>query len=979
MSARVDLHGQGITGTTYYIDSSGGNDSNSGTSPGSAWRSLAKIRSSSFSPGDGVLLRRGRSWSEELLINSSGTAATPIIVGTYGSGNSPVILSLLARQDHVIYENIIVDHQKRSGDAVRIQGAKHNTFREMTVRNGITDGIDGDKADNVLIENCEVHHFLAGSFSSQVDAHGIVFTDTRGIVIRGTEVHHVSGDLFTTDPDRDTNTPDNILIEDCLLWTGPLAQNFNSGWRSGQSPGENAIDTKMVTTNWNAVPRMRITVKNTVAHGFFRNGFIGNRAAFNMKEKIEAVFDGVTVFDSEIAFRLRGTRGNANVTIRNAVIYDCEKGIRAEDNLANLVVNNSTFGESINQTLQLAQVSNGTNSWDWRNNAFFGAVPAIVGSPTNLPAGSIDFVNSAGNDYHLRTSSSLIDRGTTIASVTTDRDGVARSNPYDVGAYKFTGSGTQQPPAPSRLSAVVLSSSAIRLNWSDNSTDEIRFRIERKKGGLPFSEIATVSANTIRYDDTGLEAGTTYSYRVRAENSAGTSSYSNTVTRITDSESVTLPVVLQGRNLPESVSVNLHVDKPSGAEGIAKMTMIVFDADNSNEGTLEINGNAPIQLFGEQGTWRNDRKTLAISFDTPTEWWLDGMNTLRFSHTRSGGFRVDSAWVEFDNVSTGFPVVLQGRNLPEETTTSLQISKPSGTTGTAILTLTVFDPDASDEGELEINGNGPIALFGDQGTWKNDRKTISIALNTPTAWWINGMNVLRFVHTRTGGYRVENAMVEFGETSLAEIVSVKSSRSPQPSSIDSLSNSNEDAAESANVDQSASSYDPVFSTVYEDAEDSSITGWFQYNGGTVKNIIGGANGSLRAIEINGDIGNDVFRLANEDGSDWNNETQFFFEFSIALNQPGSGAIYVQLDTSLGTKYLIYSDHDMVETNDPDLIYVNIGDISDGQWHTVLRNLEEDLAARVPDAQLLSAESLFVYGSVKLDGISLLDLESGPVN
>ena len=981
LSTHSFVYSQGITGTTYYIDSNNGNDSGSGTSSGSPWRSLAKIRGTSLKPGDRVLLKRGTSWSEELIINSPGTAAKPIMVGAYGSGSKPVILSLLATQDHVTYEGIIVDHQKQSGDAVRVRGAQHNTFRGMTVRNGTSDGIDGDKANNVLIENCHIHHFLAGSFSSQVDGHGIVFTDTQGIIIRGTEVHHVSGDSFQTDPDRDGNTPDDILIEDCHFWTGPLSQNFNSGWRSGQSPGENAIDTKMLKTDWNSVPRMRITVKNTIAHGFTNNGFIDNRAVFNMKEKVEAIFDGVTIYDSEIGFRLRGTRGNANVTIKNAVMYNCEKAIRAEDNLANLVVHNSTFGESIAQALRFAGGSGGTSSWDWRNNAFIGTVPAIASSPTNMSASSNDFMNTTNNDYRLATGSSLINRGTTIVSVATDRDGATRSNPYDVGAYKFMGSTPKKPEAPVSLSAIVLSSSEIRLNWVDNATDETRFRIDRKTGNESFSKIATVGANTVHYEDIGLEAGITYSYRVRAENSAGNSDYSNITTNTTKSESVTFPVVLQGRNLPETATVDLQVDKPSGAEGIAKITMMVFDADNSNEGTLEINGNPPIQLFGDQGTWKNDRKTLAISFDTPTEWWRDGTNSLRFSHTRTGGFRVDSAWVEFDNISSGFPVVLQSRNLPEEATASLQIDKPSGTIGTAILTLTVFDPDGADEGELEINGNGPLQLFGREATWRNDRKTIDIALSTPAVWWNDGVNTLRFVHTKTGGYRVENASVDFGGTNLAETasVSVKSSRSSQPLSTNSLANLSKDATESANVDQSASAYDSIFSTVYEDAEDGSISGWFQYNGGSVKNIIGGANGSPRAIEINGDIKNDVFRLANEDGSDWNNETQFFLEFSIALDQPGSGAIYVQLDTSLGTKFLVYNDNSVSENYDPDLIHMNIGDISDGQWHKVLRNLEEDLITRSPDAQLYSIESLFVYGSAKLDSVSLHNIEFSPTN
>lgn len=43
-------------GTTYYVDSSGGNDGNTGTSQVAAWQNLAKVNSITFSPGDTVVV-----------------------------------------------------------------------------------------------------------------------------------------------------------------------------------------------------------------------------------------------------------------------------------------------------------------------------------------------------------------------------------------------------------------------------------------------------------------------------------------------------------------------------------------------------------------------------------------------------------------------------------------------------------------------------------------------------------------------------------------------------------------------------------------------------------------------------------------------------------------------------------------------------------------------------------------------------------
>jgi ABC-type ATPase with predicted acetyltransferase domain len=75
----------------------------------------------------------------------------------------------------------------------------------------------------------------------------------------------------------------------------------------------------------------------------------------------------------------------------------------------------------------------------------------------------------------------------------------------------------------------------VSLAWQDNSTNETNFELERCQGSgcTDFSLIATLPANTTTYKDSGLARRTTYSYRVRARNSAGASDYSNIVTATT--------------------------------------------------------------------------------------------------------------------------------------------------------------------------------------------------------------------------------------------------------------------------------------------------------------------------------------------------------------------------------------------------------------------------------------------------------------
>lgn len=92
--------------------------------------------------------------------------------------------------------------------------------------------------------------------------------------------------------------------------------------------------------------------------------------------------------------------------------------------------------------------------------------------------------------------------------------------------------------APSNLSASAISKSQIDLSWQYNASNETGFRIERKKAsGASYIVIAEAGANVTSYSDTGLSAGTKYSYRIKAYNSSGESSYSNEASATTNQAS----------------------------------------------------------------------------------------------------------------------------------------------------------------------------------------------------------------------------------------------------------------------------------------------------------------------------------------------------------------------------------------------------------------------------------------------------------
>lgn len=105
----------------------------------------------------------------------------------------------------------------------------------------------------------------------------------------------------------------------------------------------------------------------------------------------------------------------------------------------------------------------------------------------------------------------------------------------DARSLPFAGRRGRQGPWWGRILALVLGAvippvagAEVTLSWADNSNNESGFEIERAVGSSAFSLLATVGENVTSYRDATVTPGMSYNYRVRAFNTAGASSYSNT-------------------------------------------------------------------------------------------------------------------------------------------------------------------------------------------------------------------------------------------------------------------------------------------------------------------------------------------------------------------------------------------------------------------------------------------------------------------
>jgi hypothetical protein len=154
----------------------------------------------------------------------------------------------------------------------------------------------------------------------------------------------------------------------------------------------------------------------------------------------------------------------------------------------------------------------------------------------------------------------------------------------------------------------------------DTSTNEAGFEIEKKSGAGPFTLLATTLANVISYQDTSFGPNTTYTYRVRAVNSDGTSAWTNEASVTTGA---TIP--------PPTPPNNLMVTVVSTTQ-----TALSWTDRSGNESLFEVERRIVPGSF-----------QTAVSLPADTDDWNDttlGPDTSLVYRVRAVGVTSPSAW-----------------------------------------------------------------------------------------------------------------------------------------------------------------------------------------------------------------------------------------------------------------------------------------------------------------------------------------------
>jgi uncharacterized protein (TIGR02145 family) len=207
---------------------------------------------------------------------------------------------------------------------------------------------------------------------------------------------------------------------------------------------------------------------------------------------------------------------------------------------------------------------------------------------------------------------------TLVYSCSTSSDGNGNTN------------STVIPAAPSNLTGTVAPTTQINLSWTDNSTNETGFKIERRTGTGIYAIVGTVNSNILTFNDSGLLQNTTYIYRVYSYNTVGNSpTYSNELTITTSSSSLTM-IDIDGNIYPLVTicnqvwtKTNLNVTKYRNGDVIPQITDAnQWAALNTGAWCYYANTSSNGTSYGKLYNWYavNDTRGLTpVGYHIPTD------------------------------------------------------------------------------------------------------------------------------------------------------------------------------------------------------------------------------------------------------------------------------------------------------------------------------------------------------------------------
>jgi hypothetical protein len=490
---------------TYYVDANAGNDANSGTSTSSAWQTISKVNSKSFSPGDNILFLRGCTWIGTITFNSSGTSSLPITYGAYGSGVLPVIDANNANAAGIIQSKNYITVQN-----IHFQNAADSPGGTMRVSYAI----------GVIVQNCEFYLTTQGSVFIQNSSKCFVSNNT---VTTPTYLNVQTDGIYSQRNSNNTYEGNHIVISN----TEPT--NHDDCIQS-------YLDTSLIIRN-NYCEQQNSKLQN--AQGIYMTDGAGTFTVYNNVVKCPNNQANIIGFDNDVT-------GTGSLALYNNTVIGGGGNTLRIPKTATVTVKNNVFITTYASTMIEIEATLGAGSvFDY--NLYYrqdgnNSIIYYSSNKTLAQWQALGFdahgqnVNPMVNDsLYPATNSPVIQHGCDLCTIFNyDIDGVTRPqlSIEDMGAYEV-----KAAPLPVELTAFTgaVINNTVLLKWSTaTELNNSGFDVERNNGAT-WEKIGFVTGNgnsnsVIYYQFTDkTPSGKTVDYRLKQIDNSGSYKYSDLV------------------------------------------------------------------------------------------------------------------------------------------------------------------------------------------------------------------------------------------------------------------------------------------------------------------------------------------------------------------------------------------------------------------------------------------------------------------
>ena len=235
------------TANVFYVNNSTGFDNNNGLSPLTPFKTIDKLNTLLFNPGDSILFKSGEEFKGMFWVKGSGNQQNPIFLGSYGGSTKPILNGdgyqsciLIYNDDGIVIKNLQLNNENSHLDSlgnvkqlIGFSGAANTWGSGKNVRFGIKVVTDTDSLNYFVMDSLEIHHvFPTPSLSSNI--------------------HKGYGIKFETQSDtanNDYNLISNVNISNCFIhhtghygiWIKSIGLNNLDGFKNSNITIENTL------------------------------------------------------------------------------------------------------------------------------------------------------------------------------------------------------------------------------------------------------------------------------------------------------------------------------------------------------------------------------------------------------------------------------------------------------------------------------------------------------------------------------------------------------------------------------------------------------------------------------------------------------------------------------------------------------------------------------------------------------------------